>query len=96
MAKRIGGSRRKSRYKFRKGIRQRGKVSITKYLQKFKLGDKVYLDIEPSIHKGIYSPRFIGKTGIIKKQSGKCYGIAIKDGNKEKLLIVHPVHLKKV
>ena len=96
MSKRIGGSRRKTRHKFRKGIRQRGKVTITKYLQKFKLGDKVYLGIEPAIDKGIYSARFVGKTGVIKKQSGRCYGVAIKDGDKEKLLIVHPIHLKRV
>ena len=96
MAKRIGGSRRKSRYKFRKGIRQRGKVTISKYLQKFKLGDKVYLGVEPAIDKGAYSARFLGKTGVIKKQSGKCYGVAVKEGGKEKLLMIHPVHLKKV
>lgn len=96
MSSRIGGSRRKSRHKFKKGIRQRGKVSITKYLQKFKLGDKVYLDREPAVQKGTYSARFMGKTGVIKKQSGNCYGVVIKDGGKEKLLIVHPVHLKKV
>lgn len=96
MAKRIGGSRRKSRYKFRKEIGQRGKVSITKYLQKFKLGDKVYLDVEPAVDRGTYPARFVGKTGIIKKQSGKCYGVMIKEGGKEKLFIVHPIHLKKI
>ena len=93
--KKTGGSRRKSRYKLKKEIRRRGKISIARYLQKFKLGDKVYLDIEPAVQKGAYHARFIGKIGIIKKQSGKCYGVGIKDGNKEKLLIVHPIHLKK-
>ncbi len=95
MAKRIGGSRRKSRHKFRKEVRQRGKISITKYLQKFNLGDRVYLGVEPAVHKGIYPARFVGKAGVIRKKSGKCYGAAIKEGSKEKLLIVHPVHLKR-
>ncbi len=95
MASRIGGSRRKSRHKCRKKVRQSGKVSITKYLQKFKLGDQVYLDIEPAVQKGLYSLRFMGKTGIIKKQSGNCYGVSVKDGGKEKLLVVHPIHLRK-
>jgi large subunit ribosomal protein L21e len=96
MASRIGGSRRKSRYKSKKEPTQRGKVTITKYLQKFEVGDKVYLDMEPAVQKGTYSLRFMGRTGVIKKQSGKCYAVAVKEGDKEKLLTVHPVHLRKV
>ena len=96
MAKRIGGSKRKTRYKLQKEIRRKGKISITKYLQKFNLGDKVYLAIEPAVQKGTYHPRFMGKTGTINKKSGRCYGVVITEGSKEKQLIVHPVHLKRV
>lgn len=95
MASRIGGSKRKSRYKTKKHVRRRGKISITKFFQKFELGDKVYLDIEPAVQKGMYAAKYIGKPGIIKKQTGKCYNIAINDGKKEKIIIVHPVHLRK-
>ncbi len=45
--------------------------------------------------KGMYLPRFHGRIGVVKGQRGKCYEVAIKDGSKEKILIVHPVHLKK-
>ncbi len=96
MGSRIGGSRRKTRHTFTKENRQRGKISISRYLQKFNEGDKVYLDVEPAVHSGTYCRRFIGKTATVKKRSGKCYEVAIKDGNKPKTLIVHPVHLKKV
>jgi len=65
-------------------------------MQSFKAGQRVHLSIEPSLHKGNYHPRFIGKTGIIKGLRGKCYEIAVNDGRKEKLLIVHPVHLKTI
>ncbi|MBL7054322.1 50S ribosomal protein L21e [Candidatus Woesearchaeota archaeon] len=95
MAKRIGGSRRKSKHKLSKGIREKGKVTIPQYLQKFKLGEKVYLHIEPAVQKGAYHMRHMGKSGIIKEQSGNCYGVSIKDGGKEKLLMIHPVHLKR-
>ena len=95
MAKRIGGSKRKTRYKLQKEIRRKGKISITKYLQKFNLGDKVYLTAEPAVQKGMYHPRFIGKTGTINKKSGKCYEVVINEGRKEKQLIIHPVHLKR-
>ena len=95
MVKRIGGIRRKTRYKFRKEKRTRGKISITRYFQSFNAGDRVYLDVEPAVQKGMYHPRFMGKTGVITAKRGRCYEIAINDLGKEKTLIVHPVHLKR-
>ncbi len=96
MVQRSGGFRRKTRHKLKKNIREKGKISIRKYLQEFKLGDKVLLKAEPSIQKGMYFPRFHSKVGIIKEKQGKCYKVLIKDHNKEKFLIVHPIHLSKV
>ena len=46
--------------------------------------------------KGMYFPRYHGMVGEVKGKKGNCYNIAIKDHNKDKLLIVHPVHLKKI
>lgn len=96
MATRIGGARRKTRYTFKKDIRRKGKISISNYLQKFNQGDRIYLDIEPAVHKGTYCKRFLGKMGIIGKQAGRCYEVMIKDNKKNKILIVHPVHMKRV
>ncbi len=95
MVKRIGGIRRKTRYRFRKEKRGRGKISITRYFQSFNLGDKVYLSVESSVQKGMYHPNFMDKVGVIKGKRGKCYEVLINDIGKEKTLIVHPVHLKK-
>jgi len=95
MAKRIGGARRKTRHKFSKSIRKKGKVSIREYLQNFKPGDKVSLSVEPSVHKGMYYRRFLSKIATVKSKKGRCYEVLIKDGKKTKTLIVHPVHVKK-
>ncbi|MBS3101378.1 50S ribosomal protein L21e [Candidatus Woesearchaeota archaeon] len=95
MVKRIGGFRRKTRYKFRKEKRRRGKISFTNYLQSFSAGDRVYLNVEPAVQKGMYHPRFIGRTGVIKGKRGKCYEVAMNDIGKEKTLIAHPVHLRR-
>ena len=95
MAKRIGGMRRKTRYKFSKERREKGKVSMTDYFQTFNVGDRVYLGVEPAIQKGMYHPRFMGKSGLVTGKKGRCYEITIKDINKEKMLVVHPVHLKR-
>ena len=94
MAKRIGGLRRKTRYKFRKEEGTKGKISLTRYLQSFNAGDKVNLVVEPGVQKGMYHPRFMGRTGIVKGKRGRCYEIRIKDMGKEKVLVVHPVHLR--
>ena len=95
MTKRIGGFRRKTRSLFRKDKRTKGKISLGSYFQSFNIGEKVNLTVEPSIWKGMYHPRFVGKSGIIKGKTGRCYEILIKDNKKEKTLIVHPVHLRR-
>ena len=95
MAKRVGGSRRKTRHKLAKNIREKGKISLTRYFQDFKNGERVYLVMEPSLHQGRYHPRFYGKSGVIVGKRGKCYEVKIKDINMIKTIIAHPVHLKR-
>ncbi|HII16390.1 TPA: 50S ribosomal protein L21e [Candidatus Woesearchaeota archaeon] len=87
--------RRKTRGKYRKEIRSRGKISLTAYFQKLSAGDLVHLRVEPSVLCGLYHPRYVGKTGVVTGKRGECYEIAIHDQHKAKTLIVHPVHLKK-
>jgi len=96
MTTRIGGFRRKTRAKLSKNVREKGKVSQRKFFQKLVEGDRVQLTAEPAHQKGMYFPRFHGKVGIVQSKKGICYNISIKDHNKKKLLIVHPVHLTKV
>ncbi len=95
MVRRLGGIRRKTRYKFRKQKRARGKISITRYFQSFSAGERVYLDVEPAVQKGMYHPHFVGKSGVVNGKRGKCYEVTINDLGKEKTLVIHPVHLRK-
>ncbi len=95
MVKRIGTSRTKSRHKLSKNIRQKGKLSLTKYFQKFEEGDSVIFKAEPAVQTGLYNLRFHGKVGIVHGMRGKCYKVTVKDFKKEKTMIVHPVHLKR-
>lgn len=96
MTKRIGGFRRKTRHKLKKAPSEKGKISMTAYFQKLEKGQSVVLKLEPSTHKGMFLPRFYGKTGVVGKKQGNCYEVMIRDGNKPKTLIVHPIHLKRV
>ncbi|MDD9953084.1 MAG: 50S ribosomal protein L21e [Candidatus Woesearchaeota archaeon] len=95
MVTRIGGARRKTRSKYSKQYRQKGKISLRNFLQSFKEGEKVALLAEPAVQKGMYFRRFHGKVGTVLKKLGSCYEILIQDHNKEKKVIVHPVHLRK-
>ncbi len=94
--KRIGGFRRGTRSKLRKNIREKGKISLKKYFQSFKIGDKVALVAEPAIQKAMYFPRFHGIIGTVKAKRGSCYEVSLKDNNKVKTIITHPIHLKKL
>jgi large subunit ribosomal protein L21e len=93
--KRTGRSYRKgTRQALRKHPRDRGKISITRMLREFKEGQKVAIVLEPAYHFGMPHPRFKGRVGEIVGKQGDCYLVKIKDGNKVKILISHPVHLK--
>jgi large subunit ribosomal protein L21e len=96
MVTRNGGFRRKTRYKFKKKRRFKGKLSLKRFLQQLNTGDKVTLNLDSAYHKGMYHPRFHGKSAIVTGKIGRCYNVKIKDGQKEKTLIVHPVHLRKI
>lgn len=91
--KRIGGSRRKSRYKMKKSVSEKGKLHLSRFLQNFEEGDKVLLKAYSSYQKGLFCLRFHGKIGEVIGSQGDCYKVNIKDGNKAKMCVVHPVHL---
>ena len=96
MVKRVHSLMNKSRQKLSKSIRQSSRVRIRTFLQSFKEGEKVALKADSSYQRGMYHLRFHGKTGLIVGTNGTCYKVKIRDFQKEKTLIVHPVHLKKV
>lgn len=93
--RRIGGFRRKTRYKLQKTYKTRGKISIRNFFQKFDIGQSVHLVAEPAYQQGMYDPKFYGRVGVVSGMQGRCYKVDIREGGKAKTLIVHPVHLKK-
>lgn len=95
MGKRKGGYRRKKRNLFLKAPGTKGKISLTKYFQEFNEGERVTLRMEPAVQTGSYHPRFHGRSALVDGKRGECYTVKIVDGNKEKKLVVHPIHLRK-
>jgi len=88
------GFRSGSRQVLRKKPRQRGMFSLSRILYEYEIGEKVVIDIEPSVHKGMPHPRFNGKTGVVIEKRGRAYIIEIRDGNKKKAIIARPEHIK--
>jgi len=95
MVTRIGSRQRKTRHKFTRYYRERGKLPLSQYFQELAEGDRVNLKINSSVQKGQFFRRFHGLTGVDAGRRGFCYQVKIHDGDKEKTLFVHPIHLKK-
>jgi len=96
MTKRIGTSRTKTKHTFSVPKRLKGKLSLSKFMQKLEKGDQVVFKASPAIQKGLYHQRFHGKIGRVVGMRGKGCEVMVKDINKQKMLIVNPVHLVKV
>lgn len=71
-----------------------GEFSIARALQEFNLSEKVIIDINPAVHRGMPHPRFQGKLGTVIEKRGKSFVVTIIDGEKAKNIISKPEHLK--
>ena len=79
----------------RKHIRQKGKISFTRFFQNFKPGDSVAVAMELSIPFP-YSKRLQGRTGKVIMKRGAGYYVEIADLGKPKKYVIKPIHLKKI
>ena len=79
----------------RKPVRTRGKLQLSRYFQELKEGDFVAISREPAVQSS-FPERLQGITGVIEGRKGKAYVLKIKDGNKEKRILIEPIHLKKI
>ena len=95
MVKRVGTARRKTRNLYSVPKRMKGKLAGSGFVRTFVVGEQVLLSGRPAIMDGIYFRRFHGRIGRVVGSQGTCYKVRIRDGGKEKTLIVGPVHLKK-
>ncbi|HID26348.1 MAG: 50S ribosomal protein L21e [Methanosarcinales archaeon] len=87
------GERRKTRYKLKKKIREKGLSPISRAIQEFEIGQMVHIDLDPSVHKGMPNPKFHGRTGKVIGKRGRAYIIEVRDGNAKKEVFALPQHL---
>ena len=94
MVKKSKGFRTRTRHKLRQVPSVR--PAITKFLQEFKIGQGVALEMEPSSHKGMPYPKFKGAIGKVVARRGRSYIVEINVGNSKKMIISRPEHLKVI
>jgi large subunit ribosomal protein L21e len=95
MVKASKGFRSRSRGWSTKKVRERGLPPITRFLQQFKIGEKVIVRLESSDPHGMPHPRYQGRVCTVVGKVGRAYRIQFVDGHKPKELIANPVHLMR-
>lgn len=76
-------------------MKEKGKIRLSHYFQEFKKGERVAVIREHAVQPKF--PRTLqGRSGVIDGKRGNSYLVKIKDLNKEKTYIIHPVHLRKL
>ena len=79
----------------RKKVREKGKLNLSSYFKKIEDGSSVAIVTNLGIRSS-FPKRLKGMSGKVVGSRGKFKLVEIKDGNKLKTFIIHPVHLKKL
>ncbi len=94
--KRSKGTRQGTRKILRKEPSERGLMPINQALKEFEEGEKVKINIEPSVQKAQPHRRFHGKIGEIDGKQGNAFVVKVKSGGKTKKVITRSEHLEEV
>jgi len=79
----------------RKRVREKGKLNLSSYFKNIEDGANVALVADIGV-RASFPKRLRGMSGKVAGTRGRFKLVEIKDGNKLKTFIVHPVHLKKL
>ncbi len=89
------GPQRKSRSVLTKKVRERGKQPLSRLLTTYEEGDKVIINIDPAVHRGMPHKRYQGHVATVIARRGDAYILKIPYPKKVKTLTARPEHLRK-
>ena len=89
------GPRRKSRSVLTKRVREKGKLGLSRLLADYQVGDKVVINIDSGIHKGMPHKRFQGKVATVVEKRGRAYILDIPQRKTSKIVIAGPEHIQR-
>ncbi len=78
-----------------KRVREKGKLGLSRLLAKYEVGDKVIINIDSGIHKGMPHKRFQGKVGTVVEKRGRAYVLDLPQRKTSKYIIAGPEHIKR-
>ena len=78
-----------------KKIREKGKLRLSSYFKKIEDGATVAIVTDAGV-RASFPKRLKGKSGKVASSRGKFKIVELKDGDKMKTFIIHPVHLRKL
>lgn len=94
MAQKSSGTRHGTR---RKLATSRGNTGeIADRLRGFEEGERVRIDVDPSVQDGMPHPRFHSRTATVVETNQASCVVELDDGGKRKQFAVRPVHLAEV
>lgn len=76
-----------------KSVREKGKIKLSSYFRKIDDGMRVAIVDERAVRPN-FPLRLRGLSGVVKGSRGRYLEVEIKDGNKLKTFVLHPVHLR--
>lgn len=94
MVKHSHGYRSRTRKLLKKKPRERGLFPLSRVMYPYKVGEKVTIIIDPSVHKGMPHRRYHGKVGVVLERRSRAYVVEVYLGRKKKTLIVRPEHMR--
>jgi len=77
----------------RKRVREKGKIRLSRYFKNIENKTRVAIVVDKGL-RASFPKRLQGNSGVVKEARGKFKVVEIKEGNKVKKFIIHPVHLK--
>jgi large subunit ribosomal protein L21e len=76
-------------------VREKGKLRLSGYFKKIEDGASVALVSDAGV-RASFPKRIKGMSGKVLGSRGRFKLVEIKDGNKAKTFIIHPIHLRKL
>ena len=92
-SKKAKGKRAKTRSKLRMR-RRKIKSTVSRYFKVFDMGQRVQVNINPSVHSTLPDARYQGLVGEVTGKRGRAFEIRLKKGAAMKNLVLMPAHLK--
>jgi len=89
------GPKQATRNKLRNKPRERGTSPPQRSVEQYESGEKVHLDLDPSVPDGTFHPRFNGRTGEVVGTQGNAFKVEIQDGGVTKTIIATAAHLRR-